>query len=71
MPGAHYPKHRHPKDECLWILSGKLVIEIDGTEYLLQAGDRIYLPAKTLHTARVPNQGAVTYVVGQKDCQKD
>ncbi len=66
VPGVNYPTHRHAKDECLWILKGELVVTIDGQEYRLQAGDRIYLLARTPHTATVPNKGAVTYVVGQK-----
>ncbi len=66
VPGANYPTHRHAQDECIWILRGELIINVDGQEYPLQAGDRIYLPARTPHTARVPDKGAVTYVVGQK-----
>jgi mannose-6-phosphate isomerase-like protein (cupin superfamily) len=35
-------------------------------EHSLEAGDRLYLPARTAHTARVPASGSVTYLVGQK-----
>lgn len=66
VPGVKYPSHRHAQDECLWVLRGELVLEISGTEYHLKAGDRLYLPAKTPHTAHVPNSASVTYIVGQK-----
>jgi quercetin dioxygenase-like cupin family protein len=66
VPGATYPRHRHDYDECLWILKGEITFNVDGTDYLLRPGDRLYLPAKTPHTARVPGTASVTYLVGQK-----
>lgn len=65
VPGATYPPHRHEYDECLWILRGVLELEIDGQTHSLRTGDRIYLPARTPHTARVPSEAGVTYLVGQ------
>jgi quercetin dioxygenase-like cupin family protein len=61
VPGASYPRHRHDSDECLWILRGEIRLTIQGEDYLLQAGDRIYLPANTPHTAEVPQTRGVTY----------
>lgn len=75
VPGMAYPKHAHELDECIWILKGELILEIGpvgetadnhGQSHSLKAGDRIYLPAKTPHTARVPASRSVTYIVGQK-----
>ena len=66
VPGAHYPRHRHVHDECLWILKGQITFVIDEKSYPLQAGDRLYLPAKTPHQAQVPKDQAVTYLVGEK-----
>src|SRR5690242_2708167 len=65
VPGVVYPKHRHECDECLWILNGEIHFQILEMEYVLKAGDRIYLPAQTPHIARVPQSGGVTYLVGQ------
>jgi mannose-6-phosphate isomerase-like protein (cupin superfamily) len=67
VPGASYPKHKHSYDECLWILRGEIQLTIDEEIYVLQSGDRIYLPAKTPHTAAVPSDHGVTYLVGQKN----
>ena len=64
--GTHYPSHRHDRDECLWISSGEIIFEIEGVDYSLKNGDRLYLPSKLKHVARVPAGQAVTYFVGQK-----
>jgi quercetin dioxygenase-like cupin family protein len=74
VPGASYPKHRHGHDECLWILKGEISFVLNESEgekeYKLKAGDRIYLPARTPHTAKVPAQSSVTYLVGEKKGKK-
>lgn len=67
VPGASYPRHRHNKDECLWVIKGQLTLSANGTEYQLNPGDRLYLPSGTPHTASVPLAAGVTYLVGQKN----
>ncbi len=66
--GAHavYPPHTHDDDQSHWVLSGALALTVDGQEYVLRAGDRDWLPAGTLHTARVVGGQSVTYLVGSK-----
>ena len=66
VPGATYPKHQHFHDECIWILQGEITFAIHGKDYALKAGDRIYLNARTAHTATVPAHAGVTYLVGEK-----
>jgi mannose-6-phosphate isomerase-like protein (cupin superfamily) len=66
VPGARYPSHRHSQDECIWVLKGEIEFEIDGQNYELRAGDRLYLPAGAVHTARVPRAAGVTYLVGRR-----
>jgi len=66
VPGSNYPRHRHDYDECLWILKGEMTFRIEDRDYVLKAGDRLYLPAGTPHTATVPAAGGVTYLVGQR-----
>lgn len=65
VPGASYPKHRHSHDECIWVLKGEINFKIGETQFHLKPGDRLYLPARTPHTASVPNAAGVTYLVGQ------
>jgi len=72
VAGAVYPRHRHEEDECLWILSGMLEIELTDPpprKFKLQPGDRIYLPARTPHRASTPpgaHASGTTYLVGQR-----
>lgn len=66
VPGSAYPRHRHSHDECIWILQGEMIFTVDGQEYKVKTGDRLYLPARTAHTASVPAEAGVTYLVGQK-----
>jgi quercetin dioxygenase-like cupin family protein len=65
VPGASYPTHRHHYDECIWVLKGEMSFKIGDTEFKLKPGDRLYLPAKIPHTAIVPNDEGVTYLVGE------
>ncbi len=45
--------HRHPFDEVRVILEGMLIMDINGNQLLLKAGDRIDIPANTRHSKTV------------------
>lgn len=64
VPGASYPSHRHSHDECIWVLKGQMIFKIDGDEFNLKPGDRLYLPSRMAHTVSVPTDVGVTYLVG-------
>jgi len=66
VAGATYPRHRHQYDECIWVLQGEIIFSVEGTDHRLGPGDRLYLPQRTPHTARVPDEHSVTYLVGRK-----
>jgi mannose-6-phosphate isomerase-like protein (cupin superfamily) len=66
VPGACYREHAHEQDECIWVLKGELIFEIEQKTYSLRSGDRLYLPAHLRHTAHVSKDGSVTYLAGQK-----
>lgn len=66
VPGSSYPLHRHDHDEWLWIIRGEMSFVIHDQEYTLKAGDRLFLPANTPHTAFVPAARSVTYLIGQR-----
>lgn len=66
-PEAIYVLHKHAEDQTHWVISGALEITIDGGEnYVLEAGDRDFLPANTYHSARVVGEESVVYLVGEK-----
>jgi quercetin dioxygenase-like cupin family protein len=60
-----YAPHRHPHDESLWVVRGRIALQVEGREVLLGPGDRVELPGGILHTARCGPDGAV-YLIGQK-----
>lgn len=50
----------HPTEECVWVLEGKLRVQLDETVYDLNAGDSIYFEGQRLRLmAAVGNQDAV------------
>ena len=65
-PGTQYAPHAHAEDQSHWIISGVLELTVGGETYVLSAGDRDFLPANTLHSALVPGEAAVTYLIGAK-----
>ncbi|HEX8404368.1 MAG TPA: cupin domain-containing protein [Duganella sp.] len=66
-PGASFPKHSHPGVEIAYVLSGSIEYELNGKTVRLQAGESIYLPAGTVHSAKNIGTGITselaTYVV--------
>jgi quercetin dioxygenase-like cupin family protein len=45
---------------------GALALTVDGVEYVLEAGDRDFLPAGTTHAARVVGDEPVVYLIGAR-----
>jgi quercetin dioxygenase-like cupin family protein len=64
-PGATYTAHRHDHDESLWVVAGEITFGTADGAFRLRAGDRLMLPAGTVHTAEVGPEGA-TYLIGQR-----
>ena len=59
--------HKNLKNRSHWIISGALEIHIENKEpYVLEAGDRDFLPAGTYHTSRVIGEEFAIYLVGEK-----
>ncbi len=46
-------EHEHPQEEVRNVVSGEIVMTIDGTEQTLGPGDAAVVPANTAHHARV------------------
>ena len=67
-PGVAFEKHTHPGEEVIYVLEGQLEYQIeDKPPVTLKAGDVLFIPAGTVHSAR--NPGSVkgselaTYIV--------
>jgi quercetin dioxygenase-like cupin family protein len=58
-PGTVAPRHSHPGEEIIYVLTGTFVYEVDGQPPMtLSAGDVLFIPAGAVHSAR--NVGSVT-----------
>jgi quercetin dioxygenase-like cupin family protein len=64
--GTSYGPHSHAEDQSHWIIRGVLTLRVGWEDYTLRAGDRDYLPANTEHSAIVPNDEPVIYLIGIK-----
>ncbi|MDF2188513.1 cupin domain-containing protein [Paraflavitalea sp. CAU 1676] len=67
-PGAAFGMHKHPGEEIIYVTEGALEYDVEGKGVVkLKAGDVLFVPAGTYHSAR--NNGQVsgaelaTYVV--------
>lgn len=65
-PGHGYAPHQHEHDESLWMLRGRMTFGIAGAEYVLEPGDRLMLPAGTVHSAVAGPAGAA-YLIGRRN----
>ncbi len=64
--GTTYEPHTHDDDQSHWVIRGSLALTVGGQEYVLGPGDRDWLPAGTVHSARVLGSDAVTYLIGSR-----
>ncbi|UTW54568.1 cupin domain-containing protein [Kordiimonas sp. SCSIO 12610] len=52
QPHQTLPRHTHPTEEYLYVLSGKTILKLDGDKNIeLIAGTAYKIPAKTIHSA--------------------
>ncbi len=61
-PGEVFEPHKHDADQILYLVEGTMKFEADGRVHHLEPGDKLELPAFTVHSAEVPD-GAV-YIIG-------
>ena len=65
--GSGFPRHTHPGDEIIYVIEGTWQYEIGGKAVTAKAGDVLFVPAGTIHSARNVGTGnaaeLATYVV--------
>jgi len=67
-PGVAFGKHTHPGEEIIYVLEGSLEYRIeDKPPVTLKAGDVLFIPAGTIHSAKNVGSGTgselATYIV--------
>jgi len=65
-PGTKYGRHKHPFDDFVLIVQGKMKIITDTGEWTLKPGDRLDLPANTIHAADILGKEEVKYLSAAK-----
>ena len=67
QPEKFHAKHKHGIDQTHWIISGAMEITIERVGvFVLETGDRDFMPANTYHSLRVVGEEPVMYLVGEK-----
>ena len=61
-PGEVYEPHKHDADQTLYLVEGVMELGVEANMYRLNPGDKLELPAFTVHSAKTP-KGAV-YIIG-------
>ncbi len=51
-PGYVAPRHTHFGEEIIYVIEGELEYEIDGKTFKVKAGDVLFVPAGSVHTAK-------------------
>ena len=66
-PEMIFATRKNDKEQTHWIVSGALELTIErvGT-FILEAGDRDFLPANIYYSAKVVSEEPVLYLVGEK-----
>lgn len=50
-PGWVGAAHSHPHEQLIYILSGEIALTVDGSTYVLHAGDSVMVPGDVVHQA--------------------
>ena len=66
-PGVAFPRHSHPGEEIIYVLEGSFDYRVGGRPVSLHAGEVLFIPAGTVHSARNVGGGTAvelaTYIV--------
>ena len=62
--GTFYDWHTHTYEEVRWVIDGSITIGTENGEFILKAGDVMYIEPNTKHWAKTDT--GVSYVCGSK-----
>jgi quercetin dioxygenase-like cupin family protein len=66
-PGASFPRHKHPGEEIIYVLTGTIEYEVADKFVTLKSGDVLFVPDGVVHAARnvgdTPASELATYVL--------
>lgn len=59
-------EHRHPFAEVRYIVSGEVILNVSGNQFVLRAGDKIEIPANTKHSYTTQNETGCLSIYAQR-----
>lgn len=66
-PGISFGNHRHPGEEIIYVIEGVFEYQVEGKPVILKAGEVLFLPPGTIHSAKNIGTGKAselaTYIV--------
>ena len=66
-PGASFPAHKHPGEEIIYVIQGKIEYQVEGKPITVKAGEVLFVPNGASHSARNVGEGPAaelaTYVI--------
>jgi quercetin dioxygenase-like cupin family protein len=65
-PGTRYGRHKHDFDDVVVIVSGSMKVSTERQAWVMKPGDRLNIPAFTLHWAEVIGKEEVRYLSAAK-----
>lgn len=54
VPGASFPRHKHPGEEVIYVTKGTIEYEIGGKWVTVKSGEVLFIPHGVVHAARNP-----------------
>jgi quercetin dioxygenase-like cupin family protein len=60
-PLVEYAAHEHDRDKVLYCIEGSIVFHTSDADITMSPGDRLDLPARTVHTATVGPAGVTCW----------
>jgi quercetin dioxygenase-like cupin family protein len=66
QPKFEVKEHRHLLTEVIFIISGSLVLNVNGNQVLLRTGDRAEVPANTKHSYLVQDSAECRVIIGYR-----
>ena len=64
-PDAYFDYHFHNSDDYIYVLEGSMVINSEGVDLKMSAGDTFIFPAMKVHNATISPQGC-KYIIATK-----
>ena len=61
-PGGHTPRHRHPYEHEVYVLAGDGVVQGDGRDHPLRAGDVVLVHPDEVHQFRNTGQSVLRFL---------